>query len=304
MIAEIFMVSVLIFAARRGRFGLAGVLLPLLMLATFTFAPLIRDGVHDSATVAIAATMVLAGAMMQWRTLTVFVAVAVAAFFAMGYAEMTGLLQNRIAGFTDLRFLVGVCISFVFVAVIVRVLTSTMLGSLRELKQSHERFARMIHATPAATTITRYDGTFIEANQAALDAFGRTRDEVIGESALSLGLWPNPEDRKKLVDSLNADGAVNLRPVTVRRKSGEMRDMLVSAAWVEIDRQKQMLMSAVDITDVHRAEELLRLSEERFEKILQASPDAIVISRLSDGRYFEVNQRWLELFGYERREML
>jgi diguanylate cyclase (GGDEF)-like protein/PAS domain S-box-containing protein len=83
-----------------------------------------------------------------------------------------------------------------------------------------------------------------------------------------------------------------------------MRDTLVSAAWIELDHQKQMLMSAVDITDVRRAEELLRRSEERFEKIFQASPDAIVISRLSDGRYLEVNRRWLELFGYEREEIL
>jgi PAS domain-containing protein len=86
---------------------------------------------------------------------------------------------------------------------------------------------------------------------------------------------------------------VYLRPVTIQRPSGELRDPLVSAAWVEIEQQKQMLMSAVDITDVHRTEELLRRSEERFEKIFQSSPDAIVISRLSDGRYLEVNQRWL-----------
>jgi diguanylate cyclase (GGDEF)-like protein/PAS domain S-box-containing protein len=95
---------------------------------------------------------------------------------------------------------------------------------------------------------------------------------------------------------------VYLRPVTIQRPSGERRDLLVSAAWVEIEQQKQMLMSAVDITDVHRTEEMLRRSEERFEKIFQSSPDAIVISRLSDGRYLEVNQRWLELFGYERGE--
>src|SRR5258705_1895276 len=103
---------------------------------------------------------------------------------------------------------------------------------------------------------------------------------------------------------MNAGEPVNLRPVSIRRKTGEMRGLLVSAAWVEIDRQKQMLMSAVDITDLRRAEELLRRSEERFEKIFQASPDAIVISRVSDGRYLEVNQRWLELFGYERGEIV
>jgi len=312
MLAEIFALSVLILVARRGRLRLAGVALPVIMLVTFSVGPVIRDGVHDSATVALAATMVVAGGLMKWRALTAFVVVTFAVYFAMGYAEMTGLAQNRFAGFTDFRFLLGVCITFAFIAVIVRVLTNTMIGTLREgrsaqdrLERSEERFAKMLQATPAATTVTRYaDGTFLEANQAALEAFGRSREEMIGKTALSLGAWPNPADRAALMRSMEAGEPVYLRPVTISRPSGEQRDLLVSAAWVEIEQQKQMLMSAVDITDVHRAEESLRRSEERFEKIFQASPDAIVISRLSDGRYLEVNQRWLELFGYTREEAI
>src|SRR5262249_60548093 len=42
----------------------------------------------------------------------------------------------------------------------------------------------------------------------------------------------------------------------------------------------------------------------RFGKIFKPSPDAIVISRLEDGRYLEVNQRWLELFGFTREEAI
>jgi diguanylate cyclase (GGDEF)-like protein/PAS domain S-box-containing protein len=180
-----------------------------------------------------------------------------------------------------------------------------LIGSVRDARGQEQRFARMIQATPAATTITRYeDGTFVEANRAALDLFGRTREEVIGHTALSLGVWPNPEDRAKLMQSMQAGESINLRPVSIRRRSGEMRNTLMSAAWVEFDNQKQMLMSAVDITDARRAEALLQSSEERFEKIFQASPDAIVISRLEDGRYLEVNQRWLELFGYSREEIV
>jgi diguanylate cyclase (GGDEF)-like protein/PAS domain S-box-containing protein len=305
MIAAIAVISVLIVAARKGRLQLAGTVLPVLMLAIFTIGPVIRDGVHDSATVAIAATMVVAGVLMRWRALLVLVAATIAAFFAMGYAEIEGLLQNRFAASTDIRFLFGVSISFVFAAVIVRVLTDTMVGSIREKGKQEERFAKMIEATPAATTVTRYeDGIFIEANRAAQEVFGRTREEMIGQTALSLGAWPEPEDRAALMRSMQAGEPVYLRPVTIRRPSGELRDLLVSAAWVEINRQKQMLMSAVDITEVHRTEELLRHSEERFEKIFQSSPDAIVISRLEDGRYLEVNQRWLDLFGFTREEAI
>jgi diguanylate cyclase (GGDEF)-like protein/PAS domain S-box-containing protein len=253
--------------------------------------------------ISVCGTLALAGTMMRWRPLSAFVLTAVALFYWVGYGEISGRLANRFSELTDWRYLSEVCISFVLLAAGVRFLMDQVVGSVRKARGEEERFAKMIQATPAATTVTRYeDGTFLEANQAALETFGRSREEMIGKTALSLGAWPNPEDRAALMRSMQAGEPVYLRPVTIQRPSGERRDLLVSAAWVEIEQQKQMLMSAVDITDVHRTEEMLRRSEERFEKIFQSSPDAIVISRLSDGRYLEVNQRWLELFGYERSE--
>ncbi len=51
-----------------------------------------------------------------------------------------------------------------------------------------------------------------------------------------------------------------------------------------------------------RADELLRRSEDRFEKAFRASPAAIFISKLNDGRLVDVNQAFLDLFGYQRRD--
>ena len=52
------------------------------------------------------------------------------------------------------------------------------------------------------------------------------------------------------------------------------------------------------------AEQALRLSEERFAKAFRASPDALVISRIADGVIFEVNDSFVELFGYDRDELI
>jgi two-component system, LuxR family, sensor kinase FixL len=53
-----------------------------------------------------------------------------------------------------------------------------------------------------------------------------------------------------------------------------------------------------------RAESILRSSEERFATAFHASPDAMAISRKSDGRFVEVNERWLELFGHGRENVV
>ena len=317
--ATIACVAVLIAVARMGRLALASALLPPVILAGTVSLLITRNGVHDSAIVAIAGVLVVGAVLLgSRRWLAAFTAVAVAAVLAVGHAEMAGWLRNPFSGWVTVRYVVGICLTYVVIAVAVRVLAESLIAGLRDARQKSAELAvsnlegerrraaleAIMEAIPAATTLALEDGTLVEANRAALDLFGRGREEVIGQTALSLGLWPNPENRAKLLASLRAGEAVKLRPLSLRRKSGEVRDLLLSAKWVELDRQKQLLMSAVDVSEIERAQESLRKSEERFAKVFQSSPDAIVISRLADGRYLEVNQRWLDIFGYAREELI
>ncbi len=53
-----------------------------------------------------------------------------------------------------------------------------------------------------------------------------------------------------------------------------------------------------------QAEEARRLSEERFSKAFNQSPAAISITRLSDGRYIDVNQTFLDLLEYSHDEVI
>jgi len=53
-----------------------------------------------------------------------------------------------------------------------------------------------------------------------------------------------------------------------------------------------------------QADEALRLSEDKFSKAFRISPDAISITRLSDGCYIEVNQGFVALTGYQTEDVL
>ena len=63
-----------------------------------------------------------------------------------------------------------------------------------------------------------------------------------------------------------------------------------------------LLFLAAVIEERKRAESKLRASEERFSTAFKSSPDAIAISRRSDGCILDVNDRWLSLLGYSRTE--
>jgi len=59
-----------------------------------------------------------------------------------------------------------------------------------------------------------------------------------------------------------------------------------------------------DITEYKKINEALKESEEKFRRVFYTSPDAITISRLSDGLYYDVNEGFTEITGYSREEAL
>ncbi len=66
-----------------------------------------------------------------------------------------------------------------------------------------------------------------------------------------------------------------------------------------INSLAEMLSSALSRKSAQQA---LRLSEERFAKAFQASPEPISIYRHRDGFLLEVNERWTAVYGYSRQE--
>jgi PAS domain S-box-containing protein len=109
-----------------------------------------------------------------------------------------------------------------------------------------------------------------------------------------------------LAVALRTRETVEPRELGIRRFDGSQGTVLASAAPIK-DRQGQVtgaVWVSVDITDRKHAEEALRKSEERFAKAFHASPDAIVISRMSDGLIMEVNEGWSKLFGHEPEEVI
>jgi PAS domain S-box-containing protein len=61
---------------------------------------------------------------------------------------------------------------------------------------------------------------------------------------------------------------------------------------------------ARNITERVLAEEALRLSEETFSKSFSASPSAIAITHMGDGRHIEVNETFCTLTGYTPEEVI
>jgi PAS domain S-box-containing protein len=88
------------------------------------------------------------------------------------------------------------------------------------------------------------------------------------------------------------------------RADGEEFPIEASISQIESGGNKLFTVILRDITERQRAEEALRKSEERFSKAFRSSPLAVTISTETEGRYLDVNDAFLQMLGYPRREVI
>ena len=67
---------------------------------------------------------------------------------------------------------------------------------------------------------------------------------------------------------------------------------------------KDKRITRTETTHDKSAEEQVTLSQEKFSRIFHSSPIALSVTRFSDGMFFDMNQSFQDLFGYERKKML
>ena len=76
------------------------------------------------------------------------------------------------------------------------------------LRAEQEKYAKTFIAVPDAVLITEVDtGTILLVNDAAFRLFGYTREELIGDSTVNLGIWSDPEETSRHYRPFTGAGA-------------------------------------------------------------------------------------------------
>ena len=140
--------------------------------------------------------------------------------------------------------------------------------AVRLLEESERRLAKIIEASPEAITISSVkDGTFIAVNPAGERLSGYASGEMIGRTSAELEFWTGAEDRQRLMADLLRSEVVQGREMRLRRKDGEVRDILASAALIDVTGRKLILFQGIDITERKNAEKALREQEELLREL-------------------------------------
>ena len=128
----------------------------------------------------------------------------------------------------------------------------------QQLLRLERRFEKLFRFGPNASLITGSEGGIVDCNLQFAQLTGYDRTHLIGRSTRSLGLWRNPQDRQRLVETLQRAGQVSAFEAAVRRADGLDGTVLIYATPLELDGQQYTLFHVMDITERKRSEERIR----------------------------------------------
>src|SRR5207302_11289352 len=102
-------------------------------------------------------------------------------------------------------------------------------------------------------------GTVRDATEAFTRLMNRTRDEILGQTTVALGVI-DPVQRASIIDRLQREGVVSDIELEFRPRNSEPRNGLLSLVRIELGGQQCTLGTYRDVTEAKRAEAQLRAS--------------------------------------------
>ena len=173
-----------------------------------------------------------------------------------------------------------------------------------QTRLSEEKFARAFADNPAAIALARVeDMVFVDVNETLTALSGYSRKELIGHSAFELNLWPSLKDAERLKSELLTNGSLRGVEQAFLKKSGEPVATNLSAQFLEVNGERLVLATAVDITEAKRTEaELARAKEEAERSTAQLRTIFDTVGELlyvydSEGKPIMANQAWRDIFS-------
>lgn len=171
------------------------------------------------------------------------------------------------------------------------------------LKEKDELFRYMFeHHSAVKLIIDSFNGDIIDANLAAAEFYGWTREQLRQMTIHDLNTL-SPEEV-----ILEIEKAMSLQRIHFefrhRRADGSIRDVEVFSS--KINAQGKFLLHSIvhDITDRKQIEKDLRENEKKFRLTFDSSPDAIIINRLHDGVWIDVNEGFTQATGFTRDDAI
>jgi PAS domain S-box-containing protein len=178
--------------------------------------------------------------------------------------------------------------------------TLAMIEDITERQRSEEfymQFASIVEFSNDAIISTTFDGIIFSWNPAAERVYGYTANEANGRSLSSIIPPDKEEEWEQILQRIKQGERVDNFETTRVRKDGQVIHVSVTTSAIQDVAGRIIGASSIsrDITGRKQAEAALRESEENYRKLVELSPDGILIQ--SEGKYAFVNGAAMQMLG-------
>ena len=182
------------------------------------------------------------------------------------------------------------------------VLRILAVRAVSEIERGDEQYRAIFNASADSLVLRDAEFRVVDVNPAYEKMSGRTREEALGRSDLTMSP-PELTERVRAQHARAIAGEPVVFEALARRKDGSRFDIETRGVPILHQGRPHVLYIGRDITARRRAEELLRSSEEQYRAIFNAAADALVL-RDADFRIVDVNPAYETMSGYTRAEVI
>ncbi len=192
-------------------------------------------------------------------------------------------IRNKTLKIVYTVLIIVLCVGAFFMNLLLRAEIKSR-WSVEAIRQSEEKFHKFFDNAPSYCYIISPDGKIFDINNAAVDALGYTKDELLGKPFLTTIYAPaSIAKAEKLFKIWQETGRLVNEEIRIVTKNGEERTVLLSADAIRDADGRLMYSISVqrDITLRKKEEDVLKEHSELLEKLVDKHTAALMKSENS-----------------------
>lgn len=184
-------------------------------------------------------------------------------------------------------------------------ITTDQLNKLPDLGEEHLRL--VVEAAPTGMIMVDETGTIVLVNSQVERMFGYSRDELLGQTMdilvpeAELAKLPTPD---AVLANPKAKALGVIRNIHGKRKDGTKAPVEIGLNPIVTKKEKFLLASIVDISELKKLEQVVSETDERFRLFMSGVKDCAIILLDTDGLIVSWNEGAQRIKGYTAEEII
>ena len=179
-----------------------------------------------------------------------------------------------------------------------------LLLAKKQAEIETDKFTNLYDFAPTGYLTLSKEGEIVELNFVAAQILGQERSLLINKRLALFLAGDCREIFSSFLDKVLSGQEKEMCEVVIK---GNIQDYVVCLSGVSGGNGEQSFITLFDITESKKAEEALRLSEEKYRTLFESNRDSITIEKIEEGNktsnFIEANHAATSILGYTKEEL-